>query len=407
MEDKRLIIWGTGNTGNDFYKRFKDQMTLNLCTSSDLEPVPIDGMESICYRELDKNKDFIIICSIYHEEIERRLYFDGWVFGRNYMTSNLFEAKFYAERGKKKLLISIGRCHIGRMAEVLKRIPEVKNNYLIVHFAQPKVCISDSEFDYAKLIECIEMLKNADILLRPASVTSKTIKDYEYLEGKLSAKCRIIKVSLPIFGSYWPQDTGRERSIAKWYITPYGRNLKAFGERDNIIENLIESGKSKAEIIDIISDENYLDKEVVIANHNQTMARAYFWDRIADIKIADFIEENYKIKKLYCDRGHIHQNLLEEYIRRILSALGEKINIELYTGGGIWEASELSLPTDSLIYPSTVKALELSFVDHESLFRFQLVDGSKFVTFSEGLEMQIEYYLRAKSLLHMCYLDKK
>lgn len=67
------------------------------------------------------------------------------------------------------------------------------------------------------------------------------------------------------------------------------------------------------------------------------------------------------------------------------------------------EEAELSMPTDSLIYPSTAKGLGLRFIDHESLFRFQLVDGSKFVTFSEGLEMQIEYYMRAKSLLEMCY----
>lgn len=334
METKRLIIWGTGNTGSNFYKKYKNIISLNVCTNSDENPVPIEGMEVIHYKELDKTKDFIIICSIFHEEIERRLSIDGWVFGYNYMTADLFEAKFQAKEGSKKLLVSIGRCHIGRISAILNSIHGFKKNYVVVHFAQPKVCISDSEFDYAKLIQCIEMLKYADIFLHPAAVASKTIKDYAYLEEKVPSKCMIIRVSLPTFESYWPQDTGKERDIAKWYITPYGKNLKAFGERDYIIEELIERGKSKKEIIEIISDENYFDKENLLANHNRTMTRAYFWDRISDIKIADFIEENYNIKKLYCDRGHLHQNLLKEYIRRILVLLSETECIHNIVGGG-------------------------------------------------------------------------
>ena len=78
METKRLIIWGTGNTGSNFYKKYKNIISLNVCTNSDENPVPIEGMEVIHYKELDKTKDFIIICSIFHEEIERRLSIDGW-----------------------------------------------------------------------------------------------------------------------------------------------------------------------------------------------------------------------------------------------------------------------------------------------------------------------------------------
>ena len=407
INDKRLVIWGTGNTGKAFYNQNKDRMALHICTDSNEKAAPIEGMELVKYEELDKNKDFIIICSIYHEEIERRLYIDGWRFGIHYMTSNLFEAKIEAEQGDKKLLVSVGRCHIGNIAGILKKIPAFNKKYTIVHFPQPKVCVSDVEFDYKRLTECSEMLKSADILLRPATVTSSTIKDYAYLEEMIPAKCKVLKVSLPIFGSYWPQDKGNERSTAKWYVPPCGEILKSYSERDYVIEELLKSGKSKKEIIDIISDEDYFDKQTVCLNHDKTMKMAYFWDRMADIKVADFIEENYKITKLYCDRGHLHQNLLKEYIKRILTALGETECHEMVEREDIWEMAESSLPTDSLIYPSTVKALDLKFMDDEPLFRFQLADGSRLVTFSEGLEMQIEYYIRARSLLERCYVNKE
>lgn len=158
--------------------------------------------------------------------------------------------------------------------------------------------------------------------------------------------------------------------------------------------------------MDIISDENLFDRQKVCANHDKVMKNAYFWDRISDVKIADFIEANYKTKKLYCDRGHIHTNLLKEYVRRILIALNETNSLDEVERETLYETSELSLPPDSLIYPSTVKALGLKFMDDEPLYRFQLADGSRMVTFSEGLEMQIEYYMRARSLLEMCYVNK-
>ncbi len=406
VKDKRIVIWGTGNTGNDFYRRYKELIDLNICTDSNEKAVPIDGTEYVKYEELDSNRDFIIICSIYHEEIERRLYIDGWRSGIHYMTSNLFEAKMETKHGDKKLLVSIGRCHIGRIAGILNRIPVFHEKYQIIHFAQPQVCVSEEGFDYNKLTECMEMLNSADILLRPATVTASATKDYACLEEMLPDKCRVIKVSLPMFGSYWPQDKGSERSTAKWYVPPFRKVLKSYSERDYVIEELMESGKSKKEIMDIISDENLFDRQKVCANHDKVMKNAYFWDRISDVKIADFIEANYKTKKLYCDRGHIHTNLLKEYVRRILIALNETNSLDEVERETLYETSELSLPPDSLIYPSTVKALGLKFMDDEPLYRFQLADGSRMVTFSEGLEMQIEYYMRARSLLEMCYVNK-
>ena len=44
VKDKRIVIWGTGNTGNDFYRRYKELIDLNICTDSNEKAVPIDGI---------------------------------------------------------------------------------------------------------------------------------------------------------------------------------------------------------------------------------------------------------------------------------------------------------------------------------------------------------------------------
>lgn len=406
--NKRLVIWGTGNTGNAFYQKYKDSFPLNTCTSSEEQTKPIEDLDVADFKDLNKADDFIIICSAYHEEIERNLFLNDWIFGQNYITSDFFEANYEREYLGKQLLVSIGRCKIYQIAKTLRTIPAFREKYAMVHFDQPNVCASEKEYNYHKVRQCMEMLKNADILLRPAAVTSKLIADYENLKEKASNKCRDISVSLPLFGSYWPQDTGRERDVAKWYISPFGKNLKAYCERDYILEELIEKGKSKREIIESLSDIKFFDKEKVLCNHRETLKRAYFWDRISDVKITDFIEDSYQDKKLFCDRGHFSDPLLQEYVERILRYLGETECLEALKHIGFESLVEKTgiLPgTESLIYPATADALDLKFVNEQTKYRFHLADHTKLVTFREGLEMQIEYYMKARELLKLCYVD--
>lgn len=405
---KRLVIWGTGNTGNAFYQKYKDSFLLNTCTSSEEVIKPIEDLNAVHFADLDKADDFIIICSAYYEEIERKLFLNGWTFGQNYITSAFFEARYEKEYLGKRLLVSIGRCKIYQITKTLGTIPAFREKYAVVHFDQPNVCASENAYNFHKVRQCMEMLKYADIMLRPTTVSARLIADYKNLKEKASDQCEDISVSLPLFGSYWPQDTGRERDVAKWYISPFGRNLKAYCERDYILEEWIEKGKTKREIIESFSDKKFFDKEKVLYHHQETLERAYFWDRISEVKITDFIEENYQYKKLFCDRGHFSDLLLQEYIERILQYLGETECLEMLkdiTFEDLVKEVGILPATESLIYPSTADALDLKFVDEQTKYRFQLADDTKSVTFREGLEMQIEYYMKARALLQLCYVD--
>lgn len=405
---RRLIIWGTGNTGKAFYQKYKNIFSLNVCTSSEEQTEPIEDLKVIHFEDLDKSNDFIIICSIYYEEIERKLFLNNWIFGENYITSAFFETKYETEYLGKQLLVSIGRCKIYQISKTLKMIPGFREKYAVIHFDQPNVCASEKGYDFHKVKQCMEMLKSADILFRPTTITARLIADYENFKKKASAECREISVSLPLFGSYWPQDKGRERDVAKWYISPFGKNLKAYCERDYILEELIEEGKSKREIIESLSDINFVDKEKVLFNHHETLERAYFWDRISEIKITDYIEDNYQNKKLFCDRGHFSNSLLEEYVKRILRYLGETECLEALNSicfENLVEESGILPASESLIYPGTANVLDLKFVNEHAKYRFQLTDQTKLVTFREGLEMQIEYYMKARALLKLCYVN--
>lgn len=52
-----------------------------------------------------------------------------------------------------------------------------------------------------------------------------------------------------MLGSYWPQDRGKEREVAKYYIAHQNLKIPAYVERDYVIEKYIDEGKTTAEII--------------------------------------------------------------------------------------------------------------------------------------------------------------
>lgn len=402
IKGKRFVIYGTGNTGTNFYLANKLKLDIRLCTSSDKVINPIDGLDVIERMELNKETDFIIVCSIYHQEITNRLTFEGWEEGINYSCHDEFIKRYDAEVDHKIIMVVIGQCHLDRIRQAFGKL-EAGERYAVWFFNEREVCVSGDMFDYFKVRKCVDILRQADIFLKPSVVTSSRVRDFEYFEDCLPQKCRTISFSLPMLGSYWPQDRGKETSIGKYYITHQNIKVPAYVERDYVIENYIDEGKSTAEIIKYISDDHFFSKEEVIINHQQTLKRGYFQDRLSEIKITDYIEENYNKKRLFYDRGHFGEDMLRMYLKRLLKCLGEPVQKQ--------EIDALDLKAyfyinEAPIYPSTAQILNLEFINDGSLLQMCLVDGARMVTFTEYMEWMIEYYKAAKKALECSYVNQ-
>lgn len=127
-------------------------------------------------------------------------------------------------------------------------------------------------------------------------------------------------------------------------------------------------------------------------------------DKISDIKIYDYVEQNYNHKKLFCDRGHFNENMLRKYVKNILIYLNatDCIN-ELST----IKISNIFLKVNELpIYPSTSKILGLEWIDKNTLYRMNINNAIKKVTFDEYIDIMLEYYSLSKKIVNMCYLQK-
>ncbi|MCI5584896.1 MAG: WcbI family polysaccharide biosynthesis putative acetyltransferase [Lachnospiraceae bacterium] len=397
---KRLIIYGTGNTGKEFYNKFRDILPIYACTSSEKETIPIENLKVVPYQELNQEKDFLIICSLANREIRYRLMLEGWKINNNFMNSSIFQIIYDCVFSKKKLIVAIGQCEIREMFLALSRIESFSQKYAVVYFDEREVCNHGNRRQWEEIIECLNILDKADYFVRPSALNPATVMSFNFFKQKLNRECRTIVVSLFHFDSYWPQDISKERQVSKYYVTQPGVKICAFVESDRIIDRLLEEGHSCREIIKLVKREDFFTQNEVVKNHQNTLKRVKITDRLSDIKVTDYVEENYNKVKLYCDRGHFDQALLRIYVKKFLIYLGEAEAID--------ELQKIVLDdiferiNEFPIYPSTSKILNLEWIEENTLYRMVLPSGIKKVTFDEYMELLVEYRYQTQKILKLC-----
>lgn len=404
IHSKRIVIYGTGNTGKEFYNKFKNKLPIYACTSSEENPQSIENMKVISYREIDKGKDFLVICSVSYQQIKKKLLLDGYELYNDFCRSNIFEGLYSAQSQNKRIVIGVGQCEIREICETLSQINQFSQNFEVFYFDERKVCGHGDKFELTEYWECQPLLNMADYLLKPSVFNSDAVEGFGKLLQWLRQECQIINVSLFDFDSYWPQDIASRRELSKYYIVKPGTKINAFANRDQCIERFVDEKYSVKQIIDKIVSLDFFDKDIVIKNHLRSIKRAKLTDRTADIKVSEFIENQYNVCKLYCDRGHFNEVLLKEYVKEIL--------VKLNHGKGIEELRDLSLNVmfqrinELPIYPCTAHILKLEWITEDTKYRMVAYDDIKLVTFNEYMERLIQYYIHAKQTLQNCYFGQ-
>lgn len=67
-----------------------------------------------------------------------------------------------------------------------------------------------------------------------------------------------------------------------------------------------------------------VEADAVIANAENSIHELYLREKYCDIKITDFIEENYKEEQLFYSPNHPNERLINEYVNRMIEYLGYK-----------------------------------------------------------------------------------
>ena len=99
----------------------------------------------------------------------------------------------------------------------------------------------------------------------------------------------------------------------------------------SILRELLEKGYVLEEIIHEIQKEDLLSEQEIKANFDLYMSKIQEREKLWDIKIYDFIIDNYKKYLLFYDSGHPTNIIIKEIVRQILNRFD--IYEELYDDG--------------------------------------------------------------------------
>lgn len=399
IRNRNIILWGTGNTANQFYLKYKDILPIYACTSNEMDIKPIPGLKAIPWTEIDVESDFIIICSIYYKEIRDQLLL--FKEGVKFIDWKLFNALYEKCYCKKKLIVAVGQCEIREICQVLDKLQSFREKYSIIYYNEREVCSHGDRLNVIEAKDCLKSLTFSDYFMKPSAISPRAMNGFNHLQKALNKEGITITVSLFHFDSYWPQDIAKERSINKYYMTEKDKKLAAYIERDQMIERFVDDGLTVSQIMGKITKKDFFQSEEVLGNHDRTIKRVWIADKLSDIKILDFIEVSYSNLKLFCDRGHFNECLLREYVKRVLlyfqSNEGARELESLCVNNMFAELNELP------IYPSTAIILGLEWVNRETLYRQRRYDGVRLLTFEEYMESLIQYCYLMKKAKEVCY----
>ena len=225
----------------------------------------------------------------------------------------------YYEWFIKDIVLLHGNCHMEILKEYLLSSREFTHKYSI--YPYPLLISSTKEFrTEPEIFENIDIWVHEDI--RNNNSFGYEVSD-EYIRSNLGEAVREIKIPhlYGISRMFFPQvitlnDNGNEAlngGTDTDGIFLYG---------DSVIEDCVNKGMNTDEIISFCMGDMAIPEEEVLTNYESSINKVRSREALWDIKIADFIEENYRKDKLFYDPGHPTNVVMEYIAREVLLILG-------------------------------------------------------------------------------------
>ncbi len=337
---KEIVIWGTGVVSRSLFYRISTVFDVKYFVDNSL----VDrfyGRE--VYRPTRENcsKYLVVVASdTYYKEIAQQL--------SGYGLEELRDFIPYQALGKKIVLVH-GNCYKHWIEEYLRTSETFDRQFWI--YPLPRIYHMQQGFISEHL------LKNCDVLISQDVQENNQFDErlsFQYLSSHANGKVICIPNVFGLGKFLFPQAI-LGKGQAGWK-NPSGMNMEngLFMYSDVNIDRLWETGERD---IDKIAD--YLETDVYSTEEIEKNLECCFnkWekrDQFCDVKIMDYIRQEYKKKLLFYEPAHPCNNVLKKISERIL----EVLDID---SGEIQEIEERRATLELPIYQCVKKALGLEF----------------------------------------------
>lgn len=236
---------------------------------------------------------------------------------QNYIRSDVAEAVL----NKKRIFIWYGYCQVQMLGmEIFKKVLE---NAECFHFRYELDTLPKSY----KYEDGIELLKICDYLFYVPIIFNNDKINYKF-DDYLPLEAKRLRIPrMPFMGLY----SYKTNSFESFHKYSLDKKLHwPFAYEESIMDKYILAGKDNEYIYSELMRPDLIDKKIIERQLKFNFKNLEIAEGQADIKISDYLKENYKERKCYRDGLHYQNFIYFELARRISDKLGlnsiDKIN---------------------------------------------------------------------------------
>ena len=332
MNTKKIIVFGAGKTGEKFVYQYFNKINIR-CFWDNQKTGDFLGYE-IEKPNYGKNY-FIIVASSSYLEIREQLMYMGYREFSDFIPAQIF---------KKKVAIAYGNCHMNAIKLYLECHREFSLEYGFYPLPMIQL-LKNRKLEYKMIFKYCDLFLHQSI--RKDNVYGEEYSSEQMLRC-LKRTCKVISVpnlyGLPkyLFPQLEIHRQWQQGALCPFFI-------------DSNVVTWLDNGVKKETIIKYIADGGVYYKDEIISMWEMFKLKLDRREQAWDIKISDYILDNYKKERLFCDINHITSKMAKEIAIRILTYMGyqEKIFLEL----------PIMDDMETVIYKDVREALGLEFED--------------------------------------------
>jgi hypothetical protein len=345
---RKIILWGAGGRGIKLLFRLqKDHQQVEYVVDSNLGSTELaaGGLHGIPIRKdissIKNIKDFyIVVATVEKPYLEIRDILLG-------MGLQEFEDFIWGDLYKKSVVVINANCHGDALKRYLLRNKQFQTKYGIYPIPaiqlNPKGYIDDG------------VLARADVLIyQDIRVENKfSYKlSYEYILKRVRPDCKTICI---------PNMVGNGKGFfptqEEIYIHKLSEGELALFYRDTLIDEAWKQSKTKAldDVVRYIESYEF-DADEIRAGFYSMMEKIRVREKMWDVKVADYIESNYRYVPMMNDHSHPSDALMQEIGRQVARILGLSDTAECRLN---W------LGLEAFIWPGIKKILGIEYTMEE------------------------------------------
>ena len=357
-----------------------------FCISNDTEEssLTVDGKEILPVYRVEEGlqrageNTLVVLCTACYQEMGEQLGLMGYSCGKDYIHSELFRVLV----SSRKIAMVYGVCYTRSIHDCLKHSEDFILDYEIFYW------LSYKQMTMMEYEIFLFMLSICDLYLYNACISPvEQRKNHGFLK-QLPQGCQRISIPLISLTTYHPQSVHGIAGNNPYCIMSAKTSWAPFLSPDWNINRMLDDGRTLHEILAKIRADDFYKKEKLQESYSGEIRRIQIQERIADIKISDYLIKNHGKKRLFLNETHISNYVIIELTKRILDRLGYSTELpeEELLGTELLHTSEVPL------YPSVIEGLSLDIYKGKDitydLFTFQ---GRKKVTFEEYVEIYCDF----------------